>query len=153
MEKRNISIAKKNGYTLEKVLKAKQYLEEIGTNKRTFPFKRLVEMYNEISGQNDSPSGCSCQSPKYYNALANYYKYGKLTLINSGNLTESDFELKKEEPKPIEENRINLGNDEKAVSEASDKVSEEVKEDVKEEVKEEIVEEKKKSGRPKKNKE
>ena len=153
MEKRNISTAKVNGYTLEKVLKAKQYLEEIGSNKRTFPFKRLVEMYNELSGMNESPSGCSCQSPKYYNAIANYYKYGKLTLINSGKLSEGDFELKKEEPKPIEEGRINLGTDEEAVSEASDEVSEEVKEDVKEEAKEEITEEKKKVGRPKKNKE
>ena len=44
MEKRNVSIAKSNGYTLEKVLKAKQYIEEIGSNKRNFPFKKLVEL-------------------------------------------------------------------------------------------------------------
>lgn len=31
---RNISVAKINGYTLEKVLKAKAYLDEIGKNRR-----------------------------------------------------------------------------------------------------------------------
>ena len=81
MEKRNISIASKNGYTFEKVMKAKQYLDEIGSNKRTFEFARLVGMYNEILGTHDSTSGCRCQSPKYYNGIANYFKYGKMTLI------------------------------------------------------------------------
>ena len=143
MENRNISIAKKNGYTLEKVLKAKQYLEEIGGNKRTFEFKRLVEMYNDILGTNDSTSGCRCQSPKYYNGIQNYFKYGKMTLIANGLATEEDFEMKKEEEPKLEneEKRIILANED--ISEPSDEVSEEAKEDVK-------VEEKKK-GRKKKD--
>lgn len=144
MEKRNISIASKNGYTFEKVMKAKQYLDEIGSNKRTFEFARLVGMYNEILGTHDSTSGCRCQSPKYYNGIANYFKYGKMTLIANGLASESDFEEKEEEPEPIAENRINLG-EEETVSEPS-------KEEGLDDVKEEVVE-KKSKGRPKKVKE
>ena len=111
MENRNISIAKVNGYTFEKVMKAKQYLDEIGSNKRNFPFDRLVKMYNDVLGTNESPSGCKCQSPKFFNGIQNFYKFGKLTLINNGIATEEDFAKKEEKPQPIEnaENRINLG--------------------------------------------
>ena len=146
MEKRNISVSKKNGYSLEKVLKAKQYLEEIGSNKRTFPFETLVKYYNELHGTNDPLTGCRCQSPKYYNGIANFYKFGKLTLINNGLATEEDFELKKEEPKPIENeaNRIDLG--------ASEAVVEDKVEDVPQEENEAPTEPKKSVGRPKKNK-
>ena len=145
METRNISIAKKNGYTLPKVLRAKQYLEEIGTNKRNFPFEKLVTYYNDLLGTHDSTQGCRCQSPKYYNGIHNYYTYGKLTLINNGLATEADFELKEETPViENEAERINLGTEE-IVSEA---VSEEKVDDVKEEVKEE-AEEPKKKGRKK----
>ena len=158
-DNRNISVSSVNGYTVEKVKRAKQYLDEIGSNKRHFDFKRLVAMYNDVKGTNDSPNGCSCQSPKYYNGILNYYNYGKLTLINNG-FKESDFEdnVEEEAPAPIEneEKRINLG-DEEVVSEAlkedegavvkdeEDKASDELKNDV--------VEEKKKAGRPKKSKE
>lgn len=131
--KRNISIASKNGYSLIKVKKAKQYLDEIGSNKRNFDFKRLVEMYNDIYGTHETASGCKCQSPKYYNGLQNFYKFGKLTLINNGLATEADFEDKKEEKEePIEnaEKRINLG-----TLEVEPIVEEEVKEEVAEEPK------------------
>lgn len=151
MENRNISIAKINGYTYEKVMKAKQYLEEIGSNKRNFPFDKLVTMYNEIMGTHDSTTGCRCQSPKYYNGIQNYFKYGKLTLINNGLATESDFEIKEETPQPIAENRINLGTE--AISEPSDSVSEDKVGNDKVEEKEVVTEEKKKVGRPKKSKE
>lgn len=145
METRNISIAKKNGYTLPKVLRAKQYLEEIGTNKRNFPFEKLVTYYNDLLGTNDSTQGCRCQSPKYYNGIHNYYTYGKLTLINNGLATEADFELKEETPViENEAERINLGTEE-IVSEPS---KEEEVIDVKEGVKEE-AEEPKKKGRKK----
>lgn len=145
MENRNISVAKKNGYTLPKVLRAKQYLEEIGTNKRNFPFEKLVTYYNDLLGTHDSTSGCRCQSPKYYNGIHNYYTYGKLTLINNGLATEADFELKEETPViENEAERINLGTEE-IVSEPS---KEEEVVDVKEEVKEE-AEEPKKKGRKK----
>lgn len=145
MENRNISVAKKNGYTLPKVLKAKQYLEEIGSNKRNFPFEKLVQYYNELLGTHDSTSGCRCQSPKYYNGIHNYYNYGKLTLINSGVATEEDFIIKEE--KPVIENekeRINLGTEE-IVSEPS---KDEEVEDTKEDVNDAVVEEKKR-GRKK----
>ena len=136
MESRNISIASKNGYTYEKVMKAKKYLEEIGTNRRNFDFKTLVSYYNEILGTHEV-AGCKCQAPKYYNGLQNYFKYGKLTLINNGLATEEDFELKEPEVEPIAENRINLGEKEEIVSEPS---KDEDLDGVKEEEKEEVVE-------------
>lgn len=143
MEKRNISISAKNGYTLEKVLKAKQYLMEIGQNRRSFPFEKLVAYYNDILGYNDSPSGCKCQAPKYYNGINNYYNFGKLTLLNNGLATEADFEEQKAEPQAIENeaNRIVLG--------ASEAVSGDEVEDTKVEENNEAEEPKKK--RSKKN--
>ena len=145
-DNRNVSIAKKNGYTLPKVLRAKKYLEEIGTNKRNFPFEKLVTYYNDLLGTHDSTQGCRCQSPKYYNGIHNYYTYGKLTLINNGLATEADFELKEETPViENEAERINLGTEE-IVSEA---VSEEKVDDVKEEEEEEPTV--KKKGTKKKN--
>ena len=139
----NISIAKKNGYTYEKVMKAKQYLEEIGSNRRTFPFETLVDYYNELYNTNESKQGCKCQGSKYYIGISNYFKYGKLTLINNGLATESDFELKKEEPQPIEnaENRI------KGVVEEGEVINETASE-----VPNEEEVEVKKAGRPKKQK-
>lgn len=134
---RNISIASKNGYSLAKVKKAKEYLDEIGSNRRNFDFATLVGYYNDIYGTHELPSGCKCQSPKYYNGLQNFYKFGKLTLIANGLATEADFEDKKEEePQPIEnaENRINLG-------------TLEVEPIVEEEAKEEVVEEPKKKSK------
>lgn len=126
MEKRNISVAKINGYTYEKVMKAQGYLKEIGSNRRTFPFDKLVRYYNDILGTKDSENGCKCQAPKYYNGIQNYVKFGKLTLINNGLATEADFEEKKvEEPIENADNRIVLGD----VSEASESVSEDKVED------------------------
>lgn len=121
---RNISVSTKNGYSLEKVLKAKEYLKEIGSNRRNFPIERLVEMYNEIKGTREIAVGCKpCQANKYYMGLQNYVTYGEITLINNGIATKEDLNpelIKKEEP-------------------------------IIEEVKEEIIEEKpKKAGRPKK---
>lgn len=111
MEKRNISVSSVNGYTLENVLKAKQYLKEIGSNQRRFDFARLVTMYNDLKGTNESTSGCKCQSAKYYNGIQNHFKFGKMTLIANGVATEEDFadEKKVEEPIENEENRIVLG--------------------------------------------
>lgn len=151
MEKRNISISSKNGYTYEKVMKAKKYLEEIGSNKRTFPFETLVAYYNDLLGTHELATGCKCQSPKYFNGISNYFRYGKLTLINNGIAKEEDFEIKEETPEEIAPNRINLGN------EASESVSEDKVDDTKEEenkVSDEAENEpteKKKVGRPKKN--
>lgn len=82
-----------NGYTLEKVRLAKQYLDEIGKNKRSFPIERLVEMYNNVKGTHDSPKGCRpCAMTKYYNGLQTYYTYGKLTLISTNKATEDEID-------------------------------------------------------------
>ena len=166
-DNRTVSVAKINGYTYEKVMKAKKYLEEIGSNRRNFPFDKLVTYYNDVYGTNERASGCKCQAPKYYNGLQNYFNYGKLTLINNGLATEEDFEDKKEEtPAPIEnaENRINLGtepisapsvndNSLETQNEATDDVSDDKVNNDKVEEKEVVTEEKKKAGRPKKVKE
>lgn len=108
MEKRNISVAAKNGYTLEKVKKCKQYLDEIGSNRRNFPINRLVEMYNDIFGKNESAVGCKpCQSSRYYNNLQNFFQFGKLTLINNGLVTENDFINETEQEETEIENKAN----------------------------------------------
>ena len=87
-----------NGYTKEKVLLAKRYLEEIGGNRRNFPVERLVEMYNTLKGTHDNPKGCRpCAMAKYFNGIQTYYTYGKLTLISTGKATEEDFMQKKTE--------------------------------------------------------
>lgn len=149
MEKRNISIASKNGYTYEKVMRAKKYLEEIGSNKRTFPFETLVAYYNDLLGTHELATGCKCQSPKYFNGISNYFRYGKLTLINNGLATEEDFEIKEETPSiENEEKRINLGTE--AILEPSDSVSEDKVDNDKVEEKEAVTEGKKKVGRPRK---
>lgn len=141
----NISISSKNGYTYEKVMKAKQYLEEIGSNRRTFPFDKLVDYYNDIYGTRESKNGCKCQGSKYYIGISNYFKYGKLTLINNGLATEADFELKKEEPK--------IENAENRIQGVVEDVKEETKEDeVATETPAEEEVEVKKAGRPRKNK-
>lgn len=162
----NISISTKNGYNLEKVLKAKKYLKEIGTNKRTFDFNRLIDMYNDIFSTNVAYQTCRCQSPKYFNGIANYFKYGKLTLINNGLATESDFNdeeieasvkdssletqneasepLKEDEPRPskgLEGNEVELPT---VIKEEENKPLTEA---------ENAIIEKKKIGRPRKNKE
>jgi len=147
-DNRTVSISSINGYTYEKVMKAKKYLEEIGSNRRNFPFDKLVTYYNDVMGTNERTSGCKCQAPKYYNGIQNYFKYGKLTLINNGLAKEEDFEIKEETPEPIAENRINLGTE--AILEASDSVSEDKVDNDKVEEKETVTEEKKSKGRPKK---
>lgn len=112
MDKSNIAIAAKNGYRMDKVLKAKEYLDEIGSNRRNFNAERLVDMYNDIKGTNEKAIGCKpCAMNKFYNGIENYYKYGRLTLITNGLASEEDFEKKTPEiveEKPIEnaENRL-----------------------------------------------
>jgi len=99
---REISVAEVNGYTKEKVIRAKKYLREIGSNRRNFPVERLVEMYNDIKGTRETAVGCKpCAANKYYMGLQNYVTYGEITLINNGVATKEDLEqiepVKKEE--------------------------------------------------------
>lgn len=161
-DNRRVSISSKNGYTYEKVMLAKQYLSEIGNNRRNFPFAKLVEYYNNIYGTHESTSGCSCQSAKYYNGINNFYTYGKLTLINNGLASEEDFTIKpNQEPIENAENRIKLGdsgndNSLETQNEASESVSEDKVDNDKEDENKASdeagndVNEKKKIGRPKK---
>lgn len=143
----NISIHAKNGYTYEKVMLAKQYLDEIGQNKRNFPYERLVEMYNEIYNRNAKADGCKCQSPRYLNGIQNFYKFGKITLIANGLATEEDFEKTNEER--LQEVIENKENRIKGVEEEIQQL--ELDFDV-QEMADEISEEqpKRKAGRPKK---
>ena len=92
----NISVARVNGYTMEKVIKAKRCLKEIGSNRRTFPIERLVEMYNDIKGTNEKAQGCKpCQASKFYNGIQNYAYFGELTLVNNNVCTNDDLDLDK----------------------------------------------------------
>ena len=91
-----ISVANINGYTKEGVIKAKRYLREIGSNRRTFPVERLVEMYNDVKGTNERPQGCKpCQMTKYYNGLQNYAYFGELTLVNNNRCTKDELDIDK----------------------------------------------------------
>lgn len=100
---KHISVSNINGYTVEKVLKAKEYLKEIGANRRNFPIERLVEMYNEIKGTREKAVGCKpCQANKYYMGLQNYVTYGEITLKNNG--VDPD-EL---DPKNVEEEEVDI---------------------------------------------
>lgn len=114
----NVSVASVNGYTKDNVIKAKRYLREIGTNRRTFPVERLVEMYNDVKGTKENAVGCKpCQVSKYYNGLQNYAYYGELTLVNTNKCTKEELD-------------INLIDKAKEV--VVEKVEEEKKEDIKE---------------------
>ena len=95
---RNVSVSSVNGYSVKKVLKAKEYLKEIGENRRNFPVERLVEMYNDIKGTREKAVGCKpCQANKYYMGLQNYVTYGEMTLINNGIATKDDLNLELQE--------------------------------------------------------
>ena len=93
-ENKNISVATVNGYTAQKVLKAKRYLREIGSNRRNFSIERLVEMYNDVKGTREKAAGCKpCQATKFYNGLQNYAYFGEMTLINNGKATKEDLDI------------------------------------------------------------
>lgn len=102
----NVSVAEKNGYTAEKVRKAKRYMLEISRNRRGFPVEKLVEYYNELRNMHDIPTNCRpCMTAKYINSIENYVKYGEMTLIACGIATkeelEPDYEPKSDEPKKV----------------------------------------------------
>jgi hypothetical protein len=90
----NISVASVNGYSKDKVILAKRYLKEIGSNRRTFPIERMVEMYNEVKGTKEKAQGCKpCQATKYFNGLQNYAYFGELTLVNTNKCTKDELDL------------------------------------------------------------
>ena len=90
----NVSVASVNGYSKDKVILAKRYLKEIGSNRRTFPIERMVEMYNEVKGTKEKAQGCKpCQATKYFNGLQNYAYFGELTLVNTNKCTKDELNL------------------------------------------------------------
>ena len=125
--KHNISVATVNGYTVEKVKKAIEFVKK--ANRRT-PLNDYLEMYNYLKDTNEVVRGCnSCAYTKYKLAVERYAKYGYLTLVNTGtdpSLLDTDLvETKEAEHVENEKERINLGekaNDEKAVEEVKKEV-------------------------------
>lgn len=90
----NVSVAQINGYTKDNVIKAKRFLKEIGSDRRSFPIERLVDMYNEIKGTKERAVGCKpCQATKYYNGIQNYAYFGELTLINNNKCTKEELDI------------------------------------------------------------
>ena len=90
----NVSVASVNGYSKDKVILAKRYLKEIGSNRRTFPIERMVEMYNEVKGTKEKAQGCKpCQATMYFNGLQNYAYFGELTLVNTNKCTKDELNL------------------------------------------------------------
>lgn len=103
---KRISVATINGYSVEKVRKAKLYLNEINRDRRNFPIEKIVEMYNDIKGTREKAIGCKpCQATKYYNGLQNYVTYGEITLITNGYATKEELDpfYKPEKVEPKEE--------------------------------------------------
>ena len=100
----NVSVAARNGYTKENVIKAKRYLKEIGNDRRNFPIERLVEMYNEIKGTHEKAVGCKpCQATKYFNGIQNYAYFGELTLVNNNKCTKDELNIDLIDAEPIVE--------------------------------------------------
>lgn len=125
--KHNISVASVNGYTVEKVKKAIEFVKK--ANRRT-SLNDYLELYNYLKDTNEVVRGCnSCAYTKYKLAVERYAKYGYLTLVNTGtdpSLLDTDLaETKEDEHVENEKERINLGekaNDEKAVEEVKKEV-------------------------------
>lgn len=131
----NISVAQVNGYTKEKVIKAKKYLKEIGNNRRTFDVTRLVEMYNDIKGTKEKAAGCKpCQATKFYNGIQNYAYFGELTLINNNVCTKDDLDLDK-----IAERASMSGLTETEYEAEVKAIEEEIKDQKKEDIKERMA--------------
>lgn len=131
----NISVAQVNGYTKEKVIKAKRYLREIGNNRRTFDVTRLVEMYNDIKGTKEKAQGCKpCQASKFYNGIQNYAYFGELTLVNNNVCTKDDLDLDK-----IAERASMSGLTETEYEAEVKAIEEEIKDQKKEDIKERMA--------------
>lgn len=78
-----ISVAATNGYTIERVKKAIEFVKK--ANRRTTPIIDYLNLYNELRGTNETLPSCkACGATKYIAGVENYAKYGYLTLINKG---------------------------------------------------------------------
>lgn len=124
----NVSVASVNGYSKDKVILAKRYLKEIGSNRRTFPIERMVEMYNEVKGTKEKAQGCKpCQATKYFNGLQNYAYFGELTLVNTNKCTKDELNLEL-----IDKAAMSGFTEVKDYQNEAEAIKEEQKEDIKE---------------------
>lgn len=132
----NVSVAAINGYTKEKVLRAKKYLREIGTDRRNFPVEKLVQMYNDIKGTNEKAVGCKpCQISKFYNGLQNYAYFGELTLINNGKATKEELDIVRQEFLAKQSGFTSVESYLNEVDEIKEQIEDMKKEDIKERMK------------------
>lgn len=84
--KRNISVAKGHGYTVDKVKYAMQFVQKAGRNTTLADW---VNAYNYIKDANETADGCqACKGAKFTAAVRNYAQYGYLTLLNDGHSPE-----------------------------------------------------------------
>lgn len=80
---RSIAVSSTNGYTVEKVQKAIEFVKH--ATRRGTKFEDYLNMYNYLRGTNEVLPNCKvCGAAKYIAAVENYAKYGYLTLINKG---------------------------------------------------------------------
>lgn len=80
---RSIAVAKNNGYTIEKVQKAVEFVKH--AKRRSTKLEDYLNMYNYLRGANETLPNCKiCGSAKYIASVENYAKYGYLTLVASG---------------------------------------------------------------------
>lgn len=80
---RNIAVAKNNGYTVEKVQKAVEFVKH--AKRRSTKLEEYLKMYNYLRGANEQAPNCKvCGMSKYIASVENYAKYGYLTLVASG---------------------------------------------------------------------
>lgn len=80
---RSIAVSKNNGYTVEKVQKAVEFVKH--ANRRGTKLEDYLSMYNYLRDANETLPNCkSCGFAKYIAAVENYAKYGYLTLVASG---------------------------------------------------------------------
>lgn len=98
--KRNISVAKGHGYTVDKVKFAMEFVQKAGRNTTLADW---VNAYNYIKDANETAEGCqACKGAKFTAAVRNYAQYGYLTLLNDGHRPEEFVH----HPEPAEVNVV-----------------------------------------------
>lgn len=103
--RKNVSVAKGHGYSVEKVKYAMDFLKNQGRNTT---LEEWVKTYNYIKGANETVSGCKrCMAAKYTASVRNYAQYGYLTLINEGHKPEEFTDQPKVE-QPVEEQEVEV---------------------------------------------
>lgn len=131
-ENRNISVSKGHQYTVEKVRKAIEFVNNAGRNTKV---QEWVEMYNYLRNADEKIVGCKpCAAAKYTASVRNYAHLGYLTLLNESHKPEEFGIGEKKVQEPIENKEKRIVLEEPKVEEPKeDVVIEEVKEALQEE--------------------